>query len=347
MKILLRICLLCFLLLVAAGAYVFWQGTLFLKTAPQNPGSEVLFDVAPGATFSSVAKKLQEKGLITDDFKFSLLARYKKLDNKLQAGRFALHTGWKPEKLLEQLISGQPILHRITIREGLPWWEVGKLLEKNGFLHYNDFVEIIKDPDFLRKYGIPFATAEGFLMPDTYLLKKEDTPTKQTAKAVVGRLIDTFWLKMKNHWPHKKIPPKSELQRLVILASIVEKETGHADERAKVAGVYANRLRIKMPLQADPTIIYGLGESFTGNLRRKHLDDPKNAYNTYQHGGLPPGPICSPGVASLQAAIAPQSHKYLYFVAITDGGKHAFSKTLAEHNRAVRQYLQNRRKKSQ
>lgn len=144
-----------------------------------------------------------------------------------------------------------------------------------------------------------------------------------------------------------KRPSRDELRRLVILASVVEKETAFADERPRVAGVYANRLRINMALQADPTVIYGLGPNFDGNLRRRHLDDANNIYNTYQRPGLPPGPICSFGASALAAAITPEEHKYLYFVAITDGGRHAFSTNLDDHNRAVRQYLKNRRAQRQ
>ncbi len=344
MKIFLR--LLALLLMVALGAagYVFWQGKIFLETPMESEGREIMFDVVPGSTFQGVATQLQEKGLISDSFKFRLLVRYKQVGNKLQAGRFKLSTAMVPEAILHELVFGKAILHRITIREGLTWWQTGKLLEQHGFVRFEDFKAVIFDPEFLRHYGIPFKNAEGFLMPDTYLLKKEDVPNKDTARAIAGRLVDTFWTKMAPYWPQKTKPKTDKLRELVILASIVERETGIGAERARVAGVYRNRLDINMLLQADPTIIYGLGPDFDGNLRRKHLDDASNIYNTYKHGGLTPGPICSPGVAAMRAAINPEKHKYFYFVAITDGGEHAFSKTLSEHNRAVRQYLRNRKK---
>ncbi len=332
------------LLSAAAAGYAVWQGKIFLQTPPHSPGAEIVFDIPTGATFSQVTQALLEKDLITDAFKFKILARYKKLDNKLQAGRFHLHTGWTPEKILTQLVLGKPILHKVTLREGLTWWQTARILEQHGFVHFDDFRDCIMDKDFLQHYGIPFDSAEGFLMPDTYLLKKEDNPTKADACAIAGRLVDTFWQKMAPYWPNNTKPNQENLRRLIILASIVERETGIASERSRVAGVYANRLRIKMPLQADPTIIYGLGPSFDGNLRRKHIDDKNNIYNTYQHGGLTPGPICSPGVAAIRAAISPEKHNYLYFVAVTDGGEHAFSKTLSEHNKAVRRYLNNRKK---
>lgn len=345
MKIVWRTLLLLLTLGLAAAGYVFWEARTFLETPPATPGQESLFDVEPGAPFQRVARQLAEKGLITDARKFTWLARYKEWDSKLQAGRFALHTGWTPERVLDQLVNGHPVLSRITLREGLTWWEVARALEEAGFARFEDFREVISDPQFLRHYGIPFPNAEGFLMPDTYLLKKPDTPDKASARAVAGRLVDTFWQKTAPLWPDGKKPRGEDLKRLVTLASIVERETAVPHERARVAGVYANRLQRGMLLQADPTVIYGLGPSFEGNLRRVHLNDANNLYNTYQRPGLPPGPIASPGLAALRAAMQPETHNYLYFVAKTDRGEHDFSTTLEEHNRAVRRYLDNRRKK--
>lgn len=345
MKTLLRLLLLVLLVCCAAAGWIAWEAKQFLDAAPATPGAEVLFDVEPGAPFARVARQLADKGLITDARKFGWLARVQDMDGKLQAGRFALHTGWTPDKILDQLVFGKPVLYRITLREGLPWWDVARQLEQAGFVRFDDFREVIHDPAFLRHYGIPFASAEGFLMPDTYLLKKPDEPDKAAARAVAGRMVDTFWQKTAALWPDGKKPQRDELRRLVILASIVEKETGIPSERARVAGVYTNRLQRNMLLQADPTVIYGLGPDFTGSLRRSQLNDAQNAYNTYQRAGLTPGPICSPGVAAVRAAIKPEEHNYLYFVAKTDGGEHDFSRTLEEHNRAVRRYMDSKKKK--
>ena len=297
MKTVLRIVAVLVLLAAAAAGWAGYEAWTFLKTPPATPGQEAFFDVEPGANVRRVADKLEERGLITDARKFLLLARYKKWDSRLQAGRFALNTGWLPEQVPDTLVNGQPVLFRVTVPEGLTWWQTARVLEEAGLVRFEDFRAVITDPAFLRHYGIPFDSAEGFLMPDTYLLKKADVPDKAQARAV--------------------------------------------------AGVYANRLRINMALQADPTVIYGLGPNFDGNLRRRHLDDANNIYNTYQRPGLPPGPICSFGASALAAAITPEEHKYLYFVAITDGGRHAFSTNLDDHNRAVRQYLKNRRAQRQ
>ena len=157
--------------------------------------------------------------------------------------------------------------------------------------------------------------------------------------------VETFWKEADKLWPQGR-PAPSDLKRLVTLASIVEKETSVPEERARVAGVYSNRLRIRMLLQADPTVMYGMGPDFKGRLLFKHLEDEKNLYNTYRRPGLPPGPICSFGSAALKAALEPEPHKFLYFVATGKGREHKFSRTLSEHNRAVQEYRAAMRQKS-
>ncbi|MDE6735546.1 MAG: endolytic transglycosylase MltG [Desulfovibrio sp.] len=362
MKIFFRFMLLFILVAAAGGVWLWHEAQVFLETAAGQPGEQVIFDVAPGAHLNKIADDLQKRGLITSARNFALLARWKKQENRLQAGRFALESGSRPEAVLEALVNGRPVLQRVTVPEGLTWWQTGRLLENEGLVRFEDFREAVTDPEFLRHYGIPFATAEGFLMPDTYLLKPPDAgaaaaggeaaaqAARAQARAVAGRMIDNFWRKAAPLWPGgagregvAARPPGPELRKWVTLASIVEKETGIPEERARVAGVYENRLGRGMLLQADPTVIYGLGPTFDGNLRRSQLDDAANAYNTYQRAGLPPGPIASFGTAALNAAIRPEQHGYLYFVAKTDGGEHQFSATLQEHNRAVREYLRQRR----
>jgi len=346
MKTCTRLLLLCLLLALCAGGFVGYEAWRFLNTPSASPGEEQLFDVDPGTSFGKIAEQLEKRGLVTDAKKLVLLARYKKWDSRLQSGRFQLHSGWLPERILDQLVNGHPMLYRITLREGLAWWEAARILEQAGFVRADDFRAVIFDPEFLRHYGIPFHNAEGFLYPDTYLLKKSETLDAAAARTVAGRLVDTFWQKSARLWPDGKRPNSQELRKIVILASIVEKESAVPEERPRIAGVYAKRLSINMPLQADPTVIYGLGPKFDGNLRRIHLDDPKNLYNTYKIPGLPPGPICSPGLASLKAVLAPEEHNYLYFVAKGDGG-HVFSTNLNDHNRAVRQWVQIQREQRQ
>ncbi|HIW79125.1 MAG TPA: endolytic transglycosylase MltG, partial [Candidatus Bilophila faecipullorum] len=335
------------LLLLACGA-AGWLAYDFLHSPGSDPAVSAPRDievaVLPGATFGTLTPDLVRLGAVRDNDKFLLLLRwmrYRNLPHALKPGRFRLNTGWTPQRVIDQLVNGSPLLDRVTIPEGLPWWETGKRLEAAKMVRFEDFAKVIRDPAFLRHWGIPFDSAEGFLFPDTYLIMRPLELNEKTAKSVVGRLIDNFWRRTAPLWPDGRRPGPSgyaEVRRLVTLASIVERETAVAAERPRVAGVYANRLRIGMLLQADPTTAYGLGEGFDGNLRRRHLDDADNPYNTYKRPGLPPGPICSPGLACLRAAAQPEAHSYLYFVARGEDGSHVFSSNLTDHNRAVRAY---------
>ena len=333
-----NIFLLVFLLMLCAGLYVWHDARSFLDTAPETPGTSLIVDIEPGMTLAQVADMLQKKGVVTNSLRFQLLTMYKEKSRSLQAGRFLVHTGWLPEKVLDMLVSGKTMLYRLTIREGLPWWDVARLVEEGGFCKASDFTSVIHDPEFLRHWGIPFESAEGFLFPETYLLPHPRDMNKEAARAVANRLVEMFWQRADRLWPDKKRPSSAELRRLVTLASIVEKETSVPEERARVAGVYVNRLERGMLLQADPTVIYGLGRSFEGPLLRKDLENVHNRYNTYQNPGLPPGPICSFGAPALKAALQPEKHEYLYFVATGRDKGHTFSKSLTEHNRAVREY---------
>lgn len=413
------------LLLVCTGMLAGYDAWRFLTSPAQidNP-QESIIDIKPGMTFIQIADELARLGAVSDARRFLLLARFKGKVGSIQAGEFQISTGWTPLQLLDHLTTGRPLLYRLSLREGLPWWEVARLVESGGFASAAEFKAVIHDPEFLRAYGIPFANAEGFLFPETYLLRKPKTlGGREQAEAVARLLVESFWRHTWPLWqeyaaskeekagdfitlpalrlrggklikapaaggPPERSPAPSRqpgevrmvlsagspqdsgtketpaagslqpavvpvsrdtLQRLVTLASLVEKETGVPEERARVAGVYANRLRLGMLLQCDPTIIYGLGEAFKGPIRRSQLEDPGNLYNTYRHPGLPPGPIASPGLAALRAALHPEDHDYLYFVAVGDGGKHEFSATLRGHQKAVERYRawqrQNPRKK--
>lgn len=361
MKIFFRLVLALVLAAAIAIGWLWYEGARFLSESPVALGADecdVYVDIPPGASLRQVAAQLKDQGLVTDATKFRWLARWKNEEKNIQSGRFRLNTAMRPQEVLDTLAHGMPALHRITIPEGLTWWQTGKLLADAGFVNYGDFQEIVHDPAFLRHHGIPFASAEGFLMPDTYLMPKLDkplpvpgTPTEEADKSawreqtrsIASRLVDNFWRKGTLLWAPDNgapvvRPTPEDLKKWVILASIVEKETGVPSERARVAGVYANRLAKNMLLQADPTVIYGLGPDFTGRLRRVHLDDTANVYNTYQRSGLPPGPIASFGMAALKAAINPEKHNYLFFVATGEGDSHTFTRTFEEHTDAVREY---------
>lgn len=378
--------------LLGTGGYIGYDAYSFMTTPASKTPRDVTIDILPGSTFDRVAWDLRKAGALTDVFRFRLLAKAQDKLGSIQAGEFAVNTGWTPNQLLTHLTSGKAVLHKLALREGLFWWEVARLVEEGGFAKADEFEKVIHDPAFLRQYGIPFANAEGFLYPETYLMRKPRDPGGRAQAEIVARtLVETFWKRiwpvldqyaktgapkgsvvflpdysLKNNVPVRTPPPAAQpqtsgegvtvrarietpplqvpvssetLRYLVILASLVEKETGVAPERARVAGVYDNRMRIGMLLQCDPTIIYGLGRDQKGPIRQSQLDDAGNLYNTYRHPGLPPGPICSPGAASIQAAAVPETHKHLYFVATgLPDGSHTFSANLRDHEKAVRAY---------
>ncbi len=331
------------LLLLTLGIY--FKINYFLNNTPtsEEEATMVTIEIPKGASLTRVTQLLHENNIITDPMAFKFLAMHEDVDRKLQAGSLAFSTAWTPSQVIEELVYGKSVDMKVTIPEGLPWWEVARLLSDNGFVDYQYFKDIIHDPDFLTDWNIPFNNAEGFLYPDTYFFPKPGEHTLASTRLVVNELVRIFWLKTSDLWESlqtdAKVPDKDILNRYLTLASIVEKETGVAEERARVAGVYTNRLNIRMKLQADPTIIYGLGENFVLPIYRSHINDAKNKYNTYQHYGLPPGPICSPSLHALNATIHPEKHEYLYFVAKSTKEKsHNFSRTLAEHNAFVQEY---------
>lgn len=319
---------------LAASAWVVREAHDFLTTPPEVPGREVTLDIPPGCTLAQVAATLREQGLITDEGRFAMLARWEGKDASVKAGEYLLNTNWRPLQILDVITEGRSILHRLFIPEGLTWWQVGRLVEESGLADFESFERAVHDKELLARFGVPFDDAEGFLFPNTYLLPR---PRGGDAAPIVRTMLSAFYEHAAARlWPDGP-PPPEELRRVVVLASMVERETGADEERARIAGVFAGRLKKRMRLQCDPTVIYGLGQTFDGNLTRVDLKDDANPYNTYRHAGLPPGPISSPGFKSLRAALEPEKHSFLYFVAKGDG-THFFSRTLAEHNRAVRTY---------
>ena len=335
-----------FLLILCLGIGIFARYSYTFINTPADPNAKAMaLEIPEGSSLQQICQILADKNVITDAAKFKLYARFKNTATHIQAGTFLLSPAWTPAKILTELTSGSASLYNITIREGLPWWEVAKLFEEQGYCTAADFKAVIYDKDFLQRKGIPFTNAEGYLYPETYLLQKPKEMSKETAYKVVNRLIDTFFQKTKvlreNEEYDKIFHDPQKLNEILTLASIVEKETRVMEERPIVAGVYTNRLKRNMILQADPTVIYGLGESFQGQLLRKHLQDADNPYNTYQHEGLPPSPICSPSLSAIKASLAPQEHDYIFFVAKGIGAGHVFTTNLHDHNIAVEEYKNN------
>ncbi len=315
----------CFLTALIAGLdyYHFLRNTV-------EPPRTVHLSIVPGTSFGAVAHRLQQEGVIASALKFKVLAHWRDEMLRIQAGEYAFEKPADPEKVLGRLVKGDVILQRLTLPEGWTLREIAARLEQEKFAAAEQFLEKARDPDFIRSLEFDAPTLEGYLFPDTYAL---------TAGMNAERLLKTMVAEFRSR-VNPDILQKAEarglnLHQLTTLASIVQKEAGNREEMPLIASVFHNRLRKGIPLQADPTVIYGI-EDFDGNLTRAHLTE-KTPYNTYAIRGLPPGPIANPGEDALRAAADPAETDFLYFVSRGDG-THVFSRTLKEHNRAVRKY---------
>ena len=317
------------LVLMVTGGF-FAASYYYLHTpADSTANATQAFYVETGQSFAQVANALEKEGLLRWGQGFRLLGRLTK--KKLQAGEFELSQAMSPTQILDVLAHGRPMLHRLHFAEGLTMYQVAQAVEASNLTTAQRFLAACQDQDYLQRNGINATSAEGYLFPETYFFPRNPA---QDPYPILQALLDRF------HETVRDLPQGNDPQSLhntLILATLVEKETGVPAERGLVAGVFAKRLQLGMLLQCDPTIIYGLGENFDGKLRKRHLTDATNPYNTYVHPGLPPGPICSPGKAALKAAADPEDHEFLYFVARQDG-THYFSRSLSEHTNAVIKY---------
>jgi UPF0755 protein len=299
----------------------------------QYSGPDMIFQVKKGDTFSHINYSLHKKGVISSAKLFHRYAQFKNVLTKFKAGNFEIKRGLNMVQVMETLIEGRSITISVTIPEGKNIFEIGKLLAKKNITSYENFIKLAKSQRFTNSLGIQAERIEGYLYPDTYQFSA-NTP----AQNVIQSMVNLFNKKVKEI--DFEIDPLTK-HEVITLASIVEKETGAKFERPIIAGVFKNRLRKRMRLQSDPTTIYGVYESFNGNLTKKHLRE-KNEYNTYKIRGLPKGPIANPGIESIKAVLSPENHSYLYFVSQNDG-THIFSKTYKEHNRAVKKFQIDRR----
>jgi UPF0755 protein len=289
-----------------------------------------IFIVARGQNFLSTADSLFRSGLIKNPFKFRILARIKGLDKRIQAGEYLLSSAMTPNIILETLAQGKVNLHKLTIPEGSNIDQIAAIAAEADFSAKEAFIQAATDTEFAHKKAIESDTFEGYLFPDTYFFSKDETPRK-----IISTMVERFWTKFKPEWIMRAQELGFTIHQVVILASIIEKETGAAFERPLISSVFHNRITRNMRLESDPTVIYGI-KNFDGNLTRKHLKTP-TPYNTYKKKGLPVGPITNPGLASLQAALYPADTDYLFFVSKRDT-THQFSTNLKDHNKAIRKY---------
>jgi UPF0755 protein len=320
-------------LIVAAGAAGGWFYSGVDRTFKGYEAAEQFVEIPQGSGSASIAKRLADAGVVRDVNSFRLALWLTGDARRLQAGEYRFDHPMSARQVADKIARGDVYVQPITFPEGLTVRQMAALYESKGFGPAKDFLSAAKNAALVRAIDPDAKDLEGYLFPDTYKL-----PRHATAEQLVARMVAGFMKALTPDLIDKAEARSLTVRQLVTLASIVEKETGTSGERPLVAAVYANRVRIGMPLQCDPTVIYALERAgrYDGNLTREDLqfDSP---YNTYRYAGLPPGPIAAPGRASLQAAAAPADVPFLYFVSKNDGS-HAFAATLEEHNRNVQQY---------
>ncbi len=289
-----------------------------------------------GQRFRAVVEKLQQDNVIREPYLLLAYGRFTGLDEQIKRGEYLIPVGTTAAGLLEILGEGAVIQYQITLPEGITVQQALALLGEEERLDH--ILGGVEDRRLAELVG-PLNSVEGLFFPDSYRYESgaSDWQILQRAYTRMQNVLTEEWQGREPSLPYETA------YEALIMASIVERETGVPEEREQIAGVFVRRLQKKMRLQTDPTVIYGLGEKFTGNLRRKHLQDDSNPYNTYRHKGLPPSPIALPGRAAIHAALHPAEGEALYFVARGDGS-HVFSNTLEEHQNAVRKYQLNRSK---
>ena len=299
---------------------------------PANPKADetMRIHIRPGMSFAQILELLEKSNVIRNPGLFRLQARFRGGAKNFQAGVYALKASMSPREIYRYLSEGRVVQRTITIPEGYNIREIARTIQRAKLAGEGEILGISRDPSFLRELNIAAASLEGYLFPDTYHF-----PVGSPAKKILSFMVRTMRRKFSPALRKQAKKMGFTIHQALTLASIIEKETSLSNERPLIAAVFINRLKRKMRLQSDPTVIYGLPQ-FDGNITKKDLryDSP---YNTYLHRGLPPGPIASPGLESIKSALNPAKVKYLYFVATKNGG-HQFSRTYREHRRAVNRY---------
>ena len=326
MRTLLKLVVLLFAVALAAASGAWWWVQQPLPLAQDD----LEVSVPAGASLRTAAQRLHEAGVQVPPQALEAYFRYASRGRSIQAGDYAIRRGMKPQDVLERLVRGERITRSVTLLEGWTFRQALQALARAPDLRHD--ASTLTPEAVMAALGRPGVAAEGRFFPDTFHYTKGDSELDilRQSMQLMERRLEAAWNARASD------VPLQNAEEALILASIIEKETGRAADRAEIAGVFANRLRLGMKLQTDPTVIYGLGDAFDGKLRRSQLqaDTP---YNTYTRAGLPPTPIALPGKAALLAAVRPADTRALYFVARGDGSSH-FSQTLDEHNRAVQRY---------
>jgi UPF0755 protein len=320
-------------LLAAAGATAAWLSMRLRQPYRGYTAPEQFVDIPPGVGTRAIGERLVSAGVIRDRVTYRIALLMSHQATRLKAGEYRFTEPMTPSEVISKLSRGDVYVVSVTFPEGLTIAEMAKHFEAKGLGPSEAFAEAAGNPSLVRDLDPAARDLEGYLFPETYSLPRH-ADASQLVRLMVERFEQVFTDELREAARVRQMSP----HQVVTLASIVEKETGKSEERPLIAAVYENRLRIGMGLQCDPTVIYALQRAgaYTGNLRREDLsfDSP---YNTYRYAGLPPGPIASPGRASIEAVVRPADADYLYFVSRNDGS-HAFAATLEQHNRNVRTY---------
>lgn len=306
---------------------------------PSNTGKPKVVDIEPDSASTEIAELLKREGIIQDRLLFVLFTALRGSSDRLMAGEYQFSSSMGLLGVIRTLEEGKVLVHKVTIPEGASVRQIASLLAKEGLVDSNGFLQLAMDPAVASAYIPPAKTLEGFLFPDTYHFIKQEGE-----EAIIETMVRRFFRAFSLEDELRARQLGMSLYEIVTLASIVEKEAVVDREKPIIAGVFHNRLKRGMRLQADPTVLYGRSKSRRGRIRTRDLR-ARHPYNTYVRAGLPPGPIASPGAASLKAALYPAEVKYLYFVSKNDGTHH-FSRTLEEHNRAVRKYQSGRARRA-
>ena len=313
-------------LLLSAGLLLY--NIHYSLSASESYRAEVR--VEAGDSLATVARKLREQKVISNGLFFSLWARLTGVEKKIHQGLYRFDSRVSPSEVLDRLVTGKGIFQAVTIPEGFTIKEIAELLDKMQIAGKETFLAAAADASLLAQLGLQDKGLEGYLFPSTYYFVPS-TPERD----IIIAMAEQFRKSSQPVLAQAKAAVQLTPHELLTLASIIEKETGVESERPLVSAVFHNRLKRQMPLQSDPTVIYGL-KNFNGNLTKKDLRDD-NPYNTYRISALPPGPICNPSISSIKAALGPADVHYLYFVSKNDGS-HFFSEMIEEHNQAVKNY---------
>jgi len=336
-----KIAVLIVVLALAAAGGAWWLRQRLITPYRGFSGEDVFVELAPGTSVAAIGSRLAEAGAVPDALTFRVAARLSGAERRLQAGEYRFADPATPFQVIERLAAGDVFRRSVTFPEGLTIREMAGVYERSGLGTAGEFERAATTGNRAQPFDPDASSLEGYLFPDTYALTR-----RVDAGGLIDLMVAGFLRAFDEGLRARAVASGLTVREAVTLASLVEKETAQTSERPVIAAVYRNRLRRGIPLQCDPTVIYALMRAgrWNGNLTRVDLQFD-SAYNTYRYGGLPPGPIASPGRAALEAAVSPADVPYLYFVSRNDGS-HVFATTLTEHNRNVenwqKRYFRNR-----